>query len=193
MKLLHIDSSITGDSSATRQITARIVESFGRTTPSLDIVRRDLAAEPLAHLDGAQLASLAQDPVLDEFLGADTIVIGAPMYNFAIPSQLKAWIDRILVAGKTFRYTEKGAEGLARGKTVIVASSRGGFYASDAAQAAMDFQENYLRAVFRFIGIEDFRIVRAEGIAIGPQQRQAAMSAALEAAAAVPVPAAKAA
>src|ERR1700732_2083466 len=110
---------------------------------------------------------------------ADIVVIGAPMYNFTIPSQLKAWIDRILVGGKTFRYTEAGPQGLAGGKSVIIASSRGGLYAPGMPFAANDFQEPYLRAVFRFIGIEDIEIIRAEGIAFGPEQREAAMQAAL--------------
>jgi len=105
-------------------------------------------------------------------------VIGAPMYNFAISSQLKAWLDRILVAGKTFRYTANGPEGLAGGKRVIVASSRGGFYGKDTPAAAMDFQEPYLRAAFAFIGIHDVEFVRAEGIAIGDEQKAAALKSA---------------
>ena len=116
---------------------------------------------------------------LDEFLAADIVVIGAPMYNFTIPSQLKAWIDRILIAGKTFRYSEAGPVGLAGGKRVIIASSRGGLYAPGVPLEANDFQEPYLRAVFAFIGIEDVEIVRAEGLALGPEQRDAAVQAAL--------------
>ena len=116
---------------------------------------------------------------LDEFLDAEIVVIGAPMYNFTIPSQLKAWIDHIIIAGKTFRYSETGAEGLAGGKKVIIASSRGGLYAPGTPQAANDFQERYLRTVLGFIGIEDIDIVRAEGLGFGPEQREAAMRAAL--------------
>jgi FMN-dependent NADH-azoreductase len=114
--------------------------------------------------------------VLDEFLSADVIVIGAPMYNFSIPSSLKAWIDRVMVAGKTFRYTESGPEGLAGGKKVIVASSRGGFYGDDSGRAHLDFQEDYLRQVFGFVGITDIEFVRAEGIGMGPDYRAKALT-----------------
>jgi FMN-dependent NADH-azoreductase len=116
--------------------------------------------------------------MLEEFLAADVIVIGAPMYNFAISSSLKAWLDRILVAGKTFRYTANGPEGLAGGKRVIIASSRGGFYGKDTAAAAMDFQEPYLRAALGFIGISDIEFVRAEGVAVGDEQKTAALESA---------------
>ena len=118
---------------------------------------------------------------LDAFLAADIVVIGTPMYNFGIPSQLKAWIDRIAVAGKTFRYSEKGPEGLAGGKRIVIASARGGVYSAGAPAEPNDFQENYLRAVFGFLGVTDIEIVRAEGLAMGPDQRQAAMAAALQA------------
>ena len=117
--------------------------------------------------------------MVDEFLDADIVVIGAPMYNFAIPSQLKAWFDRIVIAGKTFSYSEAGAKGLAGGKKIIVASSRGGLYAPGTPQEANDFQEPYLRAILGFIGIKDIEIVRAEGMAYGPEQREAAMRVAL--------------
>ncbi len=117
--------------------------------------------------------------MLQEFLDADIVVIGAPMYNLGIPSQLKAWFDRILVAGKTFRYTANGPEGLSAGKRVIVASARGGLYAPGTPQAAADFHEPYLRTLFAFIGIDEIAMIRAEGVAISPEQRQAAVSAAL--------------
>jgi FMN-dependent NADH-azoreductase len=116
---------------------------------------------------------------VQEFLDADVVVIGAPMYNFTISSQLKAWIDRVSVAGKTFRYTEQGAEGLAGGRTVIIASTRGGLYGAETPAAAADFQEPYLRCVFGFLGVSDLRFVRAEGLAYGPDARQAALDAAL--------------
>ena len=117
--------------------------------------------------------------MLQEFLDADIVVIGAPMYNFTVSTQLKAWIDRILIAGKTFGYTEAGPKGLAGGKRVIIASSRGGLYSPGAPSEANDFQETYLRAVFGFIGIETLEIVRAEGLAYGPDQREAALDSAL--------------
>ena len=112
--------------------------------------------------------------MLQEFLDADVIVIGAPMYNFGVPSTLKAWIDRVAVAGKTFRYTESGPQGLAGGKKVIIASSRGGAHQ----ESGGDFQESYLRFVFGFLGITDIEIVRAEGLAMSPQHRTDAMAAA---------------
>jgi FMN-dependent NADH-azoreductase len=144
MKLLHVDSSILGEAYASRQLSAAIVSALTRAMPDLEFVRRDLDAEPIPHLDSRLLAAVRPDiagdgatrdaaekgtAALDEFLGADIVVIGAPMYNFTIASQLKAWLDRIVIAGKTFGYTQAGAKGLAGGKKVITASSRGGLYA----------------------------------------------------------------
>ena len=193
MKLLHIDSGITGPNSVSRQLSGAIVEALSKVDPSLEIARRDLDADPIPHLDGSHIGLRAVEgaddvngfgaaraaAVLQEFLDADIVVIGAPMYNFSVPSQLKAWFDRILVAGKTFRYTASGPEGLAGGKRVIIASARGGLYAPGTAQAEIDFHEPYLKTLFRFIGIDEVAIVRAEGVAIGPEQRQAAVTAAL--------------
>jgi FMN-dependent NADH-azoreductase len=116
--------------------------------------------------------------VLEEFLAADTVVIGAPMYNFTLPSQLKAWIDRILVAGSTFRYTEAGPEGLAGGKRVIVALARGGFYDGGSPAAGLEHLESYLRGIFNFIGIEP-EFVAADGLNFGPEQREESLKAAL--------------
>ncbi len=148
MKLLHIDSSALGGYSVSRQLTADIVTELKHATPDLAIHYHDLAAQPLPHwtpvADASDPAAVLGTEMLEEFLAADVVVIGAPMYNFAISSQLKAWLDRILVAGKTFRYTANGPEGLAGGKRVIVASSRGGVYGKDTPAAAMDFQEPYL-------------------------------------------------
>jgi len=165
---LHIDSSISGDASVSRTLTRSIVDGLGGAA-----VYRDLAAEPLSHL-----TERGQDPeLLDEFLAADTVVIGAPMYNFTVPSQLKAWIDRILVAGKTFRYTANGPEGLATGKRVIIALARGGIY-SEGPAAAFEHVETYLRGVFNFIGIEP-EFVIAEGVNISPEHKENAIAAAL--------------
>jgi FMN-dependent NADH-azoreductase len=116
--------------------------------------------------------------VLDEFLAADTVVIGAPMYNFTLPTQLKAWLDRILVAGRTFRYTADGPEGLAGGKRVVVALARGGLYDQGSPAAAFEHLETYLRGVFNFIGIEP-EFVSADGLAIGPEQRERSIRQAL--------------
>jgi len=182
MKLLHIDSSITGQGSASRQLSSAIVAEFTRHAPGVDVVRRDLDADPIPHLDSGSLAeTLAGGAIVDEFIDADVVVIGAPMYNFAVPSQLKAWFDRIVIAGKTFRYTESGPVGLAGGKRVIIASSRGGLYAPGAPSQANDFQETYLRAILGFIGVEDVEFVRAEGLAFGPDQREASVRDALAA------------
>ena len=186
MKLLHIDSSILGAGSVSRTLSSAIVAAQRAQHPGLQVSYRDLAAEPVGHLSGAHLAAgqgavpedatLAADfddgvAVLDAFLASDIVVVGAPMYNFSIPTQLKAWIDRLAIAGRTFRYTERGAEGLAGGKTVIIASSRGGFYGEGTATAFLDHQETYLRAVFNFFGITDVRFIRAEGVALGDEQR----------------------
>ena len=182
MKLLHIDSSITGEGSASRRLSSAIVAEFTHSNPGLDVARRDLDTDPIAHLDSGSLAeALAGGAIVDEFLDADVVVIGAPMYNFAVPSQLKAWFDRIVIAGKTFRYTESGPVGLAGGKRVIIASSRGGLYTPGAPHRANDFQETYLRAILGFIGVEDVEFVRAEGLAFGPDQREAAVRNALAA------------
>ena len=183
MKLLHLDSSALGTQSASRELSAAIVARHLAANPGLEIAYRDLDADPLPHLDGAALAG--SDPalaaraaaVMQEFLEADVVVVGAPMYNFGIPSTLKAWIDRIAVAGKTFRYTAEGPVGLAGGKKVVVASTRGGFHQG----AASDFQEPYLRFVFGFLGITDVEFVRAEGVAVSAEHKSQALAAAKEA------------
>lgn len=193
MKLLHVDASILGESSVSRQLSAAVVARLRQSYPDLTVTRYDLGAEPLGHLTGAHLAgtggaaadsaSLREDVArgqraLDDFLDADIVVIGAPMYNFSVSSQLKAWIDRLAVAGKTFRYTEKGVQGLAAGKKIIVASSRGGFYGPESPTAVLDHQETYLRHIFGFFGITDISFVRAEGLNVSAQQRAAAIAAA---------------
>ena len=175
MTILHIDASINGDNSASRAISRSIVEQVKGANWGEKIVYRDLAADPLPHLT---LDAFADTSVLDEFLAADTIVIGAPMYNFTLPTQLKAWIDRIVIAGTTFRYTENGPEGLAKGKRVIIALARGGFYNEGSPAAALEHLETYLRDVFNFIGIEP-EFVAADGLAIGPEQREQSIGQAL--------------
>jgi FMN-dependent NADH-azoreductase len=193
MNLLHIDSSILGLNSVSRTLTADIVAAELHRFPDLEITYRDLATQPVGHLSGAHLAAaqgavpetpdLQKDidegqTILNEFLAADIVVIGAPMYNFSVPSQLKAWIDRIAVAGKTFRYGPNGVVGLAGNKKVIIASSRGGFYGADTASASLDHQESYLRGVFGFLGISDLTFIRAEGVAVSPDQRTKSLDAA---------------
>ena len=179
MKLLHLDSSILADNSASRTLSADIVARWRHDVPGIEVMHRDLAGmHALPHLSGDSLAG--NDPeeaaraqrALDEFLAADVVVIGVPMYNFGIPSQLKAWIDRVAVAGKTFRYTEAGPQGLAGSKTVVVAATYGGLY--PVAQGN-NFIEPYLRHLFGFFGIDDVRIITAEGLAISPESRADAM------------------
>ncbi len=175
MTILHIDSSITGDKSASRAISRSIVDRLVAQNPGARVIARDLVAQPLPHLT---LASMNDQEVLEEFLGADTIVIGAPMYNFTLSTQLKAWIDRILAAGKTFRYTAEGPEGLAGGRRVVIALARGGIYDAGSPAAALEHLESYLRGVFNFIGI-DPEFVAADGLNISPEQRDLSIRQAL--------------
>ncbi|MBD9515920.1 MULTISPECIES: FMN-dependent NADH-azoreductase [Pseudomonadaceae] len=189
MKLLHIDSSILGDNSTSRQLSAELVAAWAAAEPGVEVTYRDLAADAISHLSSASLvaagtpaelrdaaqkheAALGEQSI-EEFLGADAIVIGAPMYNFSIPSQLKAWIDRIAVAGKTFRYTENGPEGLAGGKKVIIVSTAGGIHAGQPTGIA---HESYLELVLNFLGITDIEVVRAEGLAYGDEPRRNAIA-----------------
>ena len=172
MTILKIDSSITGENSVSRILTARVLDQLTSANPGAQVVERDLVARPLDHLT---LGAFADSEVLDEFLAADTLVIGAPMYNFTLPSQLKAWLDRILVAGKTFRYTQQGPEGLAGGKRVIIALSRGGFYHAESPAASLEHLKTYLTGVFGFIGIVP-EFVHADGIAVSPEQREAGIA-----------------
>ena len=175
MTILHIDASINGDNSASRALTRSVIERLRDSNWGEQIVYRDLAASPLPHLT---LDAFADTTVLDEFLAADAIVIGAPMYNFTLPTQLKAWIDRIVIAGRTFRYTENGPEGLAKGKRVIIALARGGFYNEGSPAAALEHLESYLRGVFNFIGIEPEFVV-ADGLNISPEQRESSINEAM--------------
>ena len=181
MKLLHLDSSILGQHSASRELGAAIVARWQRDVRGLEVTYRDLAANPLPHLSGGALAQADADEaataaaVMDEFLSADVIVVGAPMYNFGIPSQLKAWIDRVAVAGKTFRYTADGPQGLAGGKQVIMAATYGGKHP---VESGRNFVEPYLGQVFAFLGIDDVEFVSADGLSVSPEQRVTSISAA---------------
>ena len=195
MKLLQIDSSALGANSVSRLLTQRITAQWVASHPGTRVEVLDLAVDTPNHLNAQSLGfrfppnaaglsdeqkreNAVSERLVSQFLAADIVVIGAPMYNFSVPSQLKSWIDRVAQAGRTFRYTDKGPEGLAGGKTVIVASSRGGMYSANPALAFLDHQESYLRAVFGFLGITDLRFVRAEGIAMGPEARAQALAAA---------------
>jgi len=194
-KLLHIDSSILGGNSVSRQLTAQIVASWRASHPATEVSYLDLAVNTPSHLSaeslGFRLPAGADDlsevqqrenalseALVAQFLAADVLVVGAPLYNFAIPTQLKAWIDRIAQVGRTFTYTDKGPVGLAGGKTVIIASARGGVYSTSDAGNAMEHQESYLKTVFGFFGVTDVRFVRAEGLAMGEAAKAAALAAA---------------
>jgi FMN-dependent NADH-azoreductase len=181
MKVLHIDSSILGEGSASRALTRGIVARLKDEHPGAEVTYLDLAAEGLPHLSQSSLARSDESEAarnalaLEQFLAADVVVIGAPIYNFSIPSQLKAWIDRISVAGKTFRYTANGPEGLAGGKEVIVAMPRGGLVS---AEARGEFGESYLKFLFSFLGVTNVRFVHAQGLNVSAQHREESLKAA---------------
>lgn len=191
MQLLHIDSAITGDQSVSRQLTAQTVAAWVAAHPGtqvqyLDVVKdapSHLSAESLGFRTGQAAATEAErrenalsEALVSQFLAADVVVIGAPFYNFTIPTQLKAWIDRLAQAGRTFKYTEQGPVGLAGGKTVIVVLSRGGVYSTSEGGRAMEHQETYLQTIFGFFGITDVRFVRAEGVGMGPEAKAKALA-----------------
>ncbi len=179
MKILHLDSSIQGDASASRAVSAAVVEQLRSGDADAEVIYRDLAAHPLAHLTLDALGGAEAAEFLEEFLAVDTVVIGAALYNFTIPSQLKAWIDRVVIAGRTFRYGENGPEGLAGGKRVIVALARGGLYGEGSPFAHYEHAETLLRGVLGFIGIHDLQFVIAEGLSLGEESRKASIEAAL--------------
>lgn len=192
MKLLAIDASILGDNSVSRLLMSHFHDYWMQEYPKSEIIYRDLNAHPINHLSN-EILSAKQQPVeelsetlkselalsetlINEFLTADEVVIGAPMYNFSIATQLKAWIDRIVVAGRTFKYTEQGVTGLATGKKVSIISTRGNHYTNNASMQAIDHQESYLKAIFNFIGIPEVTIIRAEGLHLGESIREKAIN-----------------
>ncbi|MBF9149587.1 FMN-dependent NADH-azoreductase [Novosphingobium jiangmenense] len=191
MKILHIDSSTSGEESVSRELTSAIVAQLAAKTPGAVVERLDLAASPLDHLDAVAGGALRLPPDaqsdamkaaapaelahLRQFMSADVAVIGAPMYNFSVPSQLKAWLDRLAVPGVAFTYSEAGPKGLAGSTRVIIASSQGGMYGeSDPAE----HQESLLRVFFGLLGVTDLTIVRADKIGFGPEARAASIAAA---------------
>jgi FMN-dependent NADH-azoreductase len=176
MRILHLDSSITGKNSVSRVLSAEIVAAQVARNPGAEVIYHDLANEPVLHLSPAHLAAFQGAPVedtalgedlvqggryLEELLAADTLVIGAPMYNFGIPTQLKAWIDRVVVAGKAF-----------------IVTSSGGFYSGDSPAKFLEHDESYLRGVLGHIGLKDVTVVRAEGVNISPDARKTALDSA---------------
>ena len=206
MKLLHIDSSILGTNSVSRSLSRNITAQWRTSHPGTVVDYLDLAVNGPSHLSidslGFRMPPTAEvltdvqkrenaisEALVTQFLAADVVVIGAPMYNFTISTQLKSWIDRIAQVGRTFAYTDKGPKGLAGGKTVIIALSRGGVYSTSEGGRAMEHQESYLQTLFGFLGVTDLRFVRAEGIAMGEAPKAQAMAAAeleIKALAAVP-------
>jgi FMN-dependent NADH-azoreductase len=195
MQLLHLDSSALGAASVSRKLTSEIVARQRALHPDLRVIYRDLAADPALHLTGAHMAArqgaanedaiinadlIKGNAYLGELLASDILVIGAPMYNFSIPTPLKAWIDRIAVAGKTFRYTANGPEGLLKNKKAFIASARGSVFVAGSPAAGNEHQESYLIALLAFLGVTDVKVVRAEGVAFGPEVKEAAIARALE-------------
>ncbi len=194
MNLLHIDSSALGANSASRALSAAAVAKLQAAHSHLKITTLDLASTPLPHLSGGHLMArmgvgeppelahelAAGGAALEALIAADIVVVGVPVYNFSIPSTLKAWIDWVCVAGKTFRYTEHGPEGLLKGKRVILTISRGGVYAPGTPMAVFEHAESYLRVVFGFLGVTDLEVIVAEGLAIGEDQKTAALAQAHE-------------
>lgn len=193
MKVLHLDFSILGQHSASRFLSSHVADQLRQRVPDLRVTYRDLAAAPIPHLSGPYVAAtrggavphdlaLSEDlalgeTVMQEFLAADVVIIGVAFYNFSISSQLKAWIDRIAVSGKTFRYTESGQlQGLAGNKRVILAIARGGFYADESPARSMEHAETYLRSAFSFIGVTDLNVIEADGLKVSAEQRQAAIA-----------------
>lgn len=185
--LLQLHSSLQGSASHSTQLANSLAEGFLSRHPGSRRILRDLAAEPLPHLDGDVFRTFADpslaatprqhsglalsDTLIAELKAADRLVIGAPMYNFNIPSTLKAWIDHVTRAGVTFRMTEAGPEGLLGGKTAYVAISRGGTYLGTPA----DLQTAYLKMALGLIGITDITFVYAEGLALGPELAEHAL------------------
>ncbi len=195
MKILHIDSSITGPRSVSRELSALIVGKLGGSAEH-EVTYRDIVAEDLPHftavtapsahplskamptLDEAQQAKRDNsDAILKEFVGADTVVIGVPMYNFTLPSELKAWVDRLIVPGTTFRYGANGPEGLVGDKRVILAIARGGVYGAESAFASAEHAESFLRLALGFIGVKNLEVVIAEGLNVADGREQAIASA----------------
>jgi FMN-dependent NADH-azoreductase len=187
--LLVINSSVSGGNSVSRVLVEHAVAEFAKAYPSVRIVYRDLGEAPIAHLTADTLAGVRgtprteserrtrrlSDELIAELRTADTIIIGAPMYNFGVPTGLRAWFDHVLRAGETFSYSEAGPQGLLAGKRAIVIESRGGFYSEGPAKA-IDFQEPYLRQLLGFIGVTEVTFIRAEKIGFSAQARDAAIA-----------------
>jgi FMN-dependent NADH-azoreductase len=189
MKLLHIDSSIRAENSVTRRLSAELVKQWCEIYPDTVVDRLDLALDPPNHFSNDSLGvkyGLQDEPterqraenalsekLLTQFLESDVIIMGVPFYNFTVPTQLKAWIDRLAQPGRTFKYVDGVAHGLAGGKTLIAVLGRGGIYSTTEEGRAKEHQETFLKVMFNFFGIEDIRFVRAEGMSKGEAIMQA--------------------
>ena len=187
-KVLKINSSLYSQDGQSSQLARQFVDALRDRDPGLVLVERDLAREPIPHLDaarfqaflakpeertaGQQAVAAFSDELIDELRRADVIVLGLPMYNFGVPSQLKAWFDHIARAGETFRYTATGPVGLLTGKKAYVFATRGGAYAG----TARDTQTTYVRDFLGFLGISDVEFVYAENLAISPDHREASLA-----------------
>jgi len=188
MNILQIKSSILGGVSQSSRLADEFVAMLREQRPGTKLVQRDLAADPVPHLDGARAGAFFAKPeertpgqreviaysdaLIDELRRADVLVLGLPMYNFGVPSQLKAWFDHLARAGETFRYTEKGPVGLLTGKKAYVFAARGGLYGDDHSQT------QFVRQFLGFIGVTDVEFVYAEGLAISPESRNNSLIAA---------------
>jgi len=189
MNILHLTSSARGHASYSNRVAAQLIGELTARSPGAAVAVRDLAQDPIPHIDDdfvaatkspagpqteRQRAQLARsDALVDELLAADVVVIAAPMINFTIPSNLKTWIDHVARAGRTFRYTENGPQGLVTGKQVILVVARGGVYAD---KQALDFQVPYLKSVLAFLGMTDVEVVEVEGTAFGPEAAEKAVA-----------------
>lgn len=192
-RILLVDSSPRGDQSTTRKLSNAIVKKIEEKYPNSSVIHRDLTLNPLPHLDPCHLSAFFNSPeqhtdddkraikdsndLIRDLIHSDIVVIGIPMWNFSIPSVLKAWIDHLARAGRTFRYTDKGPEGLVTGKQVYLAIGSGGIYSEGPAKS-MDFVEPYMRTALSFLGMKDVSVVRVEGVAI-PNVKEHAMEKAI--------------
>lgn len=183
--LLFVTSSLFGAGSKSRLIASEFVDAWRQTHPNTVVVERDLSPAAIPHFSQDALVGAGTpteqrtpeqrdavafaDTLIRELESADAVVLAVPMYNFSIPSTLKAWIDHVTRAGRTFRYTEKGPEGLLKGKQVFVITGRGGVYSADGASKAIDFQEPYLRWMLSFVGLTDVTFIHIEGLQMGPE------------------------
>ena len=188
MNILQISSSLFAGQGQSSQLAEQFVATLRRANPGAQVVRRDLAADPVPHLTAErfqgfglpagertleqQRAAELSDTLIDELRAADVIVLGLPMYNFGVPSTLKAWIDHVARAGQTFKYGAQGPVGLLTGKQAYVFATRGGAYAG----TPLDTQSSYIRDFLRFVGIADVEMVYAEGLAMGDERRNESLA-----------------